>query len=287
MRYFHDTPTAWKKASRMGQHLKQLDKMAHEPSHNDAVERRKQKKNQRKRATDDEEESTISNIGHDDDGDDGDDSAATKEEEEQETKFEQGTEEELPSLPDPDEVKKRMEKVVDGLAANFKTIRGAEVTPDIFDHVMVKAYGTSTALPAVAQVVLTTPNRATVTCFDPSLASAVGNAIRDAPGMSSFNPLMDENGAGIVIVPIPKVSVETRQALVKQLGSQAERSRQRLRNIRRAALAVVKQGKDGKLEGISKDDAFRVQKEVDTIMEIVTRKLNDMLEQKQASIMSV
>jgi ribosome recycling factor len=83
------------------------------------------------------------------------------------------------------------------------------------------------------------------------------------------------------------VSVETRQALVKQLGSQAERSRQRLRNIRRAALAVVKQGKDGKLEGISKDDAFRVQKEVDIVMETVTKQLNDMLEQKQASIMSV
>ena len=75
---------------------------------------------------------------------------------------------------------------------------------------------------------------------------------------------------------------------MKQLGKTAENTRQRIRGIRRGAQDVVKMGKNGKLgAGISKDDAFRIGKEIDAVTESCIKKLNEVVEKKQESIMSV
>ena len=50
---------------------------------------------------------------------------------------------------------------------------------------------------------------------------------------------------------------------------------------------MVKKAKDGKLEGISEDDAFRVGKEIDSVTEECIRCLNDIVDKKQASVMNV
>ena len=46
-------------------------------------------------------------------------------------------------------------------------------------------------------------------------------------------------------------------------------------------------GEAGKLEGVSKDDAFRVQKEIEEATEKVISSLNDAFENKQRTIMEV
>ncbi len=78
-----------------------------------------------------------------------------------------------------------------------------------------------------------------------------------------------------------------KQALVKQLGKTAENTRQRIRRIRRGAQDVVKEGKDGKLEGISEDDAFRAGKDIDAATEEAIKALNEIVDKKQASVMNV
>ena len=74
---------------------------------------------------------------------------------------------------------------------------------------------------------------------------------------------------------------------MKQLGKAAERSRTRLRSIRRGAQDIVKLGKDGKISGISEDDAFRVGKDIDAVTEECMKELNDIVEKKQAKVMDV
>ena len=74
---------------------------------------------------------------------------------------------------------------------------------------------------------------------------------------------------------------------MKQLGKAAERSRTRLRSIRRGAHDIVKLGKDGKISGISEDDAFRVGKEIDAVTDECIKELNEVLEKKQATVMDV
>jgi ribosome recycling factor len=190
----------------------------------------------------------------------------------------------LSLLPDPDVVKQKMMKIVDRLHTSFQSVRGAEATPELFDVISVAAYGgeTQTPLAGVAQVVIVSPTLAHVTCYDPALATDVRNAIRDS---LDLNPQLEEDG--LVKVPLPRASMESRQATVKQLAKQAEAARGRIRNLRRKAMDVIKKGKDGKLDGISKDDAFRVGKELDAVADEVTKIVTDAAHAKEESVMAV
>lgn len=256
-----------RKGAKMGHHLETLDALAHRETHEEAKERRKAKKlHENKRLAHESVEEDIPDEVQFAEGDD---------------HFDHG-DDEAPVLPDPKEVKKRMLKVVDRLTESFKAIRGSEPTPDIFDPIMVQAYGEKTPLSAVAQVVMTSPTMATITCFDPQVASDVSNAIQIA---MELHPQMEEDG--VLKVQMPRPTAETRQNTVKQLGKQAESGRQRIRGIRRAALEVVKKGEKGNLKGISKDDAFRAAKEINTVADEVVKLLNDSVEKKQESIMAV
>lgn len=70
----------------------------------------------------------------------------------------------------------------------------------MLDHVMVKAYDDVLPLPQLAQVSAVSPQLLAVSVFDPTLANAVHDAIRDA-GLN-LNPQVDGNNT--VKVPIPK-----------------------------------------------------------------------------------
>jgi ribosome recycling factor len=191
-------------------------------------------------------------------------------------------EQDVTVLPDSEETKKRMLKIVDSFISSLKNIRGAEPSPDLFDDIVVDAYGEDTPLKAVAQVVIVSSTQATATCFDPALAKGVMKAIRDK---LSLNPSVEEGG--MVKIPIPRVSMETRQELATVLTKRAEGYRQRIRKVRRIVLDVVKQGVAGKLEGISKDDAFRVKTEIESTTDQVIHTLNEAADKKHASIMQV
>jgi ribosome recycling factor len=267
----------------MGKHLERLDDMAHDTSRQEAQEKRKKKKEKKaarkvKKPVDDGEDTSVAagsfldamqaNEGSGEDHDDEEDADDEAEEE--------GV------LPNSAAIKTRMMCLVTRFTESLKAIRGAEPTPELFDEVMVQAYGSSTPLKAVAQVVISSPTQASAACFDPALAKEVSKALREKMGL---NPSVEEGG--VVRIPIPRVSLESRQKTAAVLGKKTESFRQKVRNLRRKVLDVVKQGVAGKLEGVSKDDAFRVQKEIESVTEDAIQKLNEVSQKKHDNIMSV
>ena len=247
------------KSARMGNRLQKLDEMAHEKA------RENSKKNKNKTP---ETASTVEeNMEDDEDGQDDED------------EFEEHDE---MVLPDPTVTKDRMGKVIESFKKYLKSIRGSEPTPEMFDTVRVEAYGSMTSIQSVAQVVIASHTLANATCFDPSLAKDVAKAIQSQMGL---NPSVEEGG--VVKIPLPRVSLESRQKMVLNLNKRTETHRLRLRNLRRKVLDVVKKGVAGKLEGISKDDAFRVQKEIEKIADEATATINALSTEKQESILQV
>ncbi|KAL3761384.1 hypothetical protein ACHAW5_004997 [Stephanodiscus triporus] len=266
------------KGSRMGHHIQNLDERAHDESREEARQRREEKKKKSKKARlashkEDEPGETAVEVNLEDGGGGSDDDVGPKEDE-----FGNAL------LPEPDAIRSAMLAVVASLERSFSSIRGGEATPELFDAVRVSAYGEMVPISSVGQVVIEDPQRATISCYDPAVASDVRDAVRDMQGMN-LTPYVEEGGSGVVVVPIPRVSEETRREIVKELGRQAENGRQRVRRIRRGAMDVVKRGKDGKMEGISKDDAFRVGKDIESVTEEVLLRLNDVVVKKQKSVM--
>jgi ribosome recycling factor len=256
----------------MGHKLDMLDEMAHRPEREAAQERRqkhKDRKAAKKTGKSQQQEAAATEVVDDPEDDD--------------FWSEEGNEEEEESkLPDPDEVKKRMMAVVQKFQESLKSIRGAEPTPEMFDDVQVNAYGSTTPLKAVGQVVIVSPTLAQITCFDPTVAKDVQKAVQLALGL---NPQQEEGG--MVKVPLPRVSMEVREQTAKQLQKKAETCKQRLRQVRRKAMDVVKKGKDGKLDGISKDDAFGCGKEIEAVTDTVMEELKAIVDEKIDSIMAV
>eukprot|EP00934_Nitzschia_sp_Nitz4_P008442 Nitzschia sp. Nitz4//scaffold50_size126154//119812//120807//NITZ4_003708-RA/size126154-processed-gene-0.48-mRNA-1//1//CDS//3329553767//8432//frame0 len=266
----------WRHAGKMGHMKETLDELAHQPEHEAAVERRNKKKGGKKKGKKGEEAAAAAVV---DDSDDSDDDLDLDIDEEEAPEDGEDVE---PSLPDPDEVKERMLMYVEKFQESLKSIRGAEPTPEMFDDVQVNAYGSQTPLKAVGQVVIVSPTLAQITCFDPSVAKDVAQAIQLA---LELNPQMEEGGS--VKVPLPRVSMEIREQTAKQLKKKAEATKQRIRQVRRKAMDVVKKGKDGKLAGISKDDAFAVAKDIDSVTESVVQTLDGKVDEKMKSIMAV
>jgi len=262
-----------RKASKMGHHIENLDEMAHKDSREEARNRREEKKKKSKKAR----MSSSKEAAATDSSDEADDEVV-------DDNIDNVDEDGNQLLPESTTVRSKMLLVIASIERSFSSIRGGEATPELFDNVRVSAYGEIVPLSSVGQVVIEDAQRATISCYDPSVASDVRDAVRDMPGLS-LNPYLEEGGSGVVIIPIPRVSEETRKEIVKELGRQAENGRQRIRKIRRSAMDIVKKGKDGKLEGISKDDAFRVGKEVDSVTEEVLSVLNDIVDKKQKSVM--
>lgn len=262
-----------RKASKMGHHIESLDEMAHKDSREEARSRREEKKKKSKKARmSSPKEATAS---------DNNDKA---ENEMIDDNIENLDEDGNQLLPESTTVRSKMLLVIASIERSFSSIRGGEATPELFDNVRVSAYGEIVPLSSVGQVVIEDAQRATISCYDPSVANDVRDAVRDMPGLS-LNPYLEEGGSGVVIIPIPRVSEETRKEIVKELGRQAENGRQRIRKIRRSAMDIVKKGQAGKMEGISKDDAFRVGKDVDSVTEEVLSVLNEIVDKKQKSVM--
>lgn len=261
-----------RKASKMGHHIESLDEMAHRDSREEARSRREEKKKKSKKARMSSSKEAVATDNDEEDNEVDDDSIENVDEDGNQL------------LPELTTVRSKMLLVIASIERSFSSIRGGEATPELFDNVRVSAYGEIVSLSSVGQVVIEDAQRATISCYDPSVANDVRDAVRDMPGLS-LNPYLEEGGSGVVIIPIPRVSEETRKEIVKELGRQAENGRQRIRKIRRSAMDIVKKGKDGKLEGISKDDAFRVGKDVDSVTEEVLSVLNDIVDKKQKSVM--
>lgn len=186
------------------------------------------------------------------------------------------------SLPDDDQIRKKMLRVRDRMTSAFKGIRGGEPNVELFENISINAYGTSAPLTALAQVVVASPTRVVISPYDPSVAKDIVNGVRDS-GLN-FNPQKED---GDVIVPIPKVSQETRTQLSKQVGKMAEEGRQRVRKERRKFQDKVK--KIGKLTncGFSEDELFKASKDIDVITDEIIGLINEEVEKKQESIMKV
>jgi ribosome recycling factor len=255
----------------MGHHIQNLDEKAHENSREEAQVRREEKKKKSKKARLNAHKEEAEDV--DSSEEDIDTSLGAMEDE-----F--GN----PVLPEASDVRSKMLMVIAAMEKGFASVRGGEATPELFDAVRVSAYGETVPLSSVGQVVIEDPQRATISCYDPSVANDVRDAVRDMPGMN-LNPYVEEGGSGVVIIPIPRVSAETRKEIVKELSRKAENERQRIRRIRRDAMDVVKKGQSGKLEGISKDDAFRVGKDIEAVTEEVLAALNVIVDNKQKSVM--
>ncbi|APQ13828.1 MULTISPECIES: ribosome recycling factor [Pseudomonas] len=183
-----------------------------------------------------------------------------------------------------DEIKKdaqaRMTKTLEALGHTFAKIRTGRAHPSILDSVMVSYYGSDTPLRQVANVTVEDSRTLALSVFDKSMIQAVEKAI-----MTSDLGLNPATAGTTIRVPMPALTEETRKGYTKQARAEAEQARVSVRNIRRDALAQLKDLL--KEKEISEDEDRRAQDEVQKLTDKYVAEVDKALEAKEADLMAV
>jgi len=178
------------------------------------------------------------------------------------------------------DVKHRMEQAVETVRQELSKLRTGKASPAILDGITVSYYGTNTPLRQVANVSAPEPRLLVVQPWDRGLLGEIEKTILKSD--LGLNPTND----GIVIrIPIPALTEERRQSLVKVAKKITEDGRVAIRNVRRDANEKLKKlEKDSK---ISEDDLRRSQDETQKMTDEYVKKLDEILALKEKDIMEI
>ncbi|WP_462382140.1 ribosome recycling factor [Pseudomonas sp. Marseille-QA0892] len=174
----------------------------------------------------------------------------------------------------------RMKKSVESLDHAFAKIRTGRAHPSILDGISVSYYGSDTPLRQVANVVAEDARTLALTVFDKSMIQAVEKAI-----MTSDLGLNPATAGTTIRVPMPALTEETRKGYTKQARQEAENAKVAIRNIRRDALAQLKDLV--KEKEISEDEERRAADEVQKITDKFVADVDKSLEAKETDLMAV
>lgn len=174
----------------------------------------------------------------------------------------------------------RMKKAVEALSNNFNKIRTGRAHPSLLDGVMVNYYGTDTPLGQVANINIEDARTLSVSPWERNLVPEIEKAI-----MKSNLGLNPSTNNGLIRIPLPMLTEETRKNFIKQARAEAENGRVAVRNVRRDVLGDVKALLKDK--AISEDDDRRAQDEIQKITDKYIAEVDKALAAKEVDLMSV
>lgn len=178
------------------------------------------------------------------------------------------------------DVEARMRASIDALKREFSGLRTGRASANLLDPVQVMVYGSRMPLNQVATVSVPEPRMISVQVWDRSNVTAVDKAIREAN--LGLNPIMDGQ---VLRLPIPALTADRRQELVKLAHKYAEQCKVAVRNVRREAMDLLKKlEKDGKM---SQDEHRGNSEKVQELTDKLIKEVDTTLATKEAEIQKV
>lgn len=178
------------------------------------------------------------------------------------------------------DAQERMQKSLDALANNFNKIRTGRAHPSLLDGISVSYYGADTPLNQMASISVLDARTLSVSPFDRSVTPEIEKAI-----MKSDLGLNPVTTGDLMRIPMPPLTEETRKGYTKQAKSEAEGARVSIRNIRRDALADVKDLL--KEKEISEDDDRRAADDIQKITDKFVGEVDKALGAKEKDLMEI
>lgn len=174
----------------------------------------------------------------------------------------------------------KMKKSVEALKTEFGKVRTGRAHPGLLDHVKVDYYGSLMPINQVGNVAVLDAHTLGVTPWEKKMGAAIEKAIRDSD--LGLNPA---SVGDLVRVPIPAMTEERRKELVKVVRHEAEQGKVAVRNIRRDAIAHLKDLL--KNHEISEDDERRAQDDVQKLTDKYIAEMDKALAEKEKDLMAV
>jgi len=178
------------------------------------------------------------------------------------------------------DAKSRMEKSLDALGHAFAKIRTGRAHPSILDAVMVEYYGSEVPVSQVANISVEDARTLAVTPWEKPMVGEVEKAI-----LKSDLGLNPSTAGAVIRVPMPPLTEETRRGYTKQARAEAEQAKVAVRNIRRDAMADIKELL--KEKEISEDEERRAGDDIQKLTDELVKRIDQLLADKETDLMEV
>lgn len=178
------------------------------------------------------------------------------------------------------EVEKKMEKRVNGLLSEFKTIRAGRANASVLDKISVEYYGTLTPVNQVGSISSPEPRLLVIQPWDTTLLKEIEKAIN-----KSELGISPQNDGKVIRLSFPPLTEERRKELVKQVKKYAEEAKVQIRNARRDGIEMYKkQKKDGE---ITEDDMKEIEKDIQNLTDKYIKEIDTVTAEKEKEITEI
>ena len=178
------------------------------------------------------------------------------------------------------EIEAKMEKRIDGLVGEFKTIRAGRANASVLDKIAIDYYGTMTPVQQVGSISSPEPRLLVIQPWDASVLSEIEKAIN-----KSDLGISPQNDGKVIRLNFPPLTEERRRELVKTVKKYAEEAKVQIRNVRRDALEMYKKHeKDGE---VTEDDLKTIEKDIQNMTDKYIKEIDDITSAKEKEILEV
>ncbi|MBD3311588.1 MAG: ribosome recycling factor [Candidatus Magasanikbacteria bacterium] len=164
--------------------------------------------------------------------------------------------------------KEKFEKAIDHLKSEVTGLRTGRATPALVEDITVEAYGTKQPVKALASISVSDAKTLVVDPWDKSVLQQIDSAISNS--QLGINPV---NDGKLIRLPLPELTQERRQELIKVLSQKLEQARIVVRKIREDIKEEIEENYKNKM--IGEDEKFKL---LDNLEEEV-KEYNEMIKQ--------
>ncbi len=186
--------------------------------------------------------------------------------------------------PTPEDILKdadrRMSMSIEFLRRELQTVRTGRATPSLVENLTAEYYGTPTPLGQMATISAPDAQLILIQPWDRQSLQEIEKAIIKSP--TGLNP---SNDGSVIRIPVPPLSQERRQELVKSLSKTVEDGKVAVRNVRRDAqdkLRTLERNKD-----ISQDENQRAQTQLQKTTDTHITEIDQFWKSKVEEMMTV
>lgn len=176
-----------------------------------------------------------------------------------------------------DSAKVKMNKAIENLQSQLKTIRTGMANASLLDHVQFEYYGMMTPINQVASIKVVEGRQLLIKPYDKGALQDIERAI-----LMSDTGLVPQNDGEQIRLNVPALTEERRKEYKKSAEKMGEEAKIAIRNIRRDVNDHIKKDKE-----LTEDDVKRMQEKVQKLTDESVKKVDTLVSDKAAEIMKV
>lgn len=174
----------------------------------------------------------------------------------------------------------RMQRRIDHLIDEFKSIRAGRANPAVLDKITVDYYGVPTPINQLSSIQVTEARTLVIQPYDASSLRSIEKAIQMSD--VGINP---QNDGKVLRLIFPPLTEDKRKEIAKDIARIAEDSKVQIRNVRRDTIEKLKKMK--KSGELTEDDLDEGEKQVQKSTDKFIKKIDELTDKKKKEIMEI